>query len=89
MKTDIPLLMRQRQLDAAVVQGNTDTSSDLAYLTGGAGLERALILRGGCGADPVVRPIERELAAATGYDVHVDGRLSGCVCADARQPHGG
>jgi len=67
MKNDIPRLMQERHLDAIVVQGDTDTSSDLAYLTGGVKLEgAALIWRRD--AEPVLftTPIERENGAATG-----------------------
>lgn len=67
MKNDIPRLMQERNLAAIVVQGDTDTSSDLAYLTGGVKLEgAALIWRRE--AEPVlfVSPIERENGAAAG-----------------------
>ncbi|MCO6452432.1 MAG: aminopeptidase P family protein [Caldilineales bacterium] len=71
MKSDIPQLMRQRQLDAIVVHGNTDTSSDLAYLCG-ATLENVLLLWR-ADADPVlyVSPIEREAAVASGYEIRL------------------
>ena len=67
MKSDIPELMARRGLDAIVVYGNTDTSSDLAYLTGGAHLERALYLHPK-DRDPVLfaSVLERENAEATG-----------------------
>ncbi len=67
MKTDIPKLMTERGLDALVVYGSTDTSSDLAYLTGGAHLEGALYLQPREG-DPVLfaSVLERENAEATG-----------------------
>ena len=67
MKSDIPQLMAQRDLDAIVVYGSTDTSSDLAYLTGGAHLERAMYLHPRQG-DPVLfaSVLERENAEATG-----------------------
>ncbi|HEY52988.1 MAG TPA: M24 family metallopeptidase, partial [Caldilineae bacterium] len=72
MKSNIPKLMQERQLDAIVVQGDTDTSSDLAYLTGGVHLEGALYLQRQEG-DPVLfsSPIERENAAETGYPVRL------------------
>ena len=72
MKSDIPKLMQERQLDAIVVMGDTDTSSDLAYLTGGATLEGALYLQR-LDADPILfaSPIEREVAAQAGYRVRV------------------
>jgi len=67
MKSDIPQLMTERGLDALVVYGNTDTSSDLAYLTGGAHLERAMYLHAR-GREPVLfaSALERENAEATG-----------------------
>lgn len=68
MKTDIPALMRARRLDAIVVRGNTDTSTDLAYLVGGVKLENALYLQKADGPPLLVAsPIEREVAASTGY----------------------
>ncbi|RME82001.1 MAG: aminopeptidase P family protein [Caldilineae bacterium] len=68
MKSDIPRLMAERGLDAIVVQGNTDISTDLAYLTGGITLEGAMYLQK-AGAEPVLfaSPIEREKAEQTGY----------------------
>ncbi len=72
MKSDIPQLMFDRDLEAIVVYGSTDASSDLAYLTGGAHLEGALFLqtRGG---DVVLfsSALERENAQATGYPVRL------------------
>jgi len=72
MKSDIPQLMQERRLDAIVVQGDTDTSSDLAYLTGGIHLERAMYLQTRDG-EPVLfaSPIERENAAKTGFLVRL------------------
>jgi Xaa-Pro aminopeptidase len=72
MKTDIPTLMQDRNLDAVVVSGNTDTSSDLAYLTDHAALERALYLHRR-DAEPVLfsSVLEREVAAGTGYRVRM------------------
>lgn len=72
MKSDLPRLMLERRLDAIVVSGDTDTSTDLAYLSGGAKLEGALYLQR-ANAEPVLfaSPIERELAASTGYRVRL------------------
>ncbi len=72
MKSDIPQLMHERGLDALVVYGNTDTSSDLAYLTGGAHLERAMVLHVR-GQEPVLfaSVLERENAEATGLATHL------------------
>lgn len=44
MKSDISRLMEERRLDAIVVSGSTDTSSDLAYLTDHAALEHVMYL---------------------------------------------
>ena len=59
--------MADRNLDAIVVYGSTSTSSDLAYLTGGAHLERAMYLHTRQG-EPVLfaSVLERENAKATG-----------------------
>jgi len=72
MKSDIPQLMADRDLDAIVVYGSTDTSSDLAYLTGGAHLERALYLHSRRG-QPVLfaSVLERENAEATGISTRL------------------
>ena len=68
MKSDIPQLMAQNDLDAIIVYGSTDTSSDLAYLTGGVHLEGALYLHTRQ-HEPVLfsSVLERENAQATGY----------------------
>jgi Xaa-Pro aminopeptidase len=68
MKSDISQLMADRDLDAIVVAGSTDSSSDLAYLTGGAHLEGALYLQTRENG-PVLfsSALERENAQATGY----------------------
>ena len=72
MKSDIPELMRERGLDALVVYGNTDTSSDLAYLTRGAHLEQAMYLHVR-GREPVLfaSVLERENAEATGISTRL------------------
>lgn len=64
--------MHERQIDAIAVLGNTDTSTDLAYLSGGVKLEGALYLHRR-DAEPVLfaSVIERELAASTGYRVRM------------------
>jgi Xaa-Pro aminopeptidase len=72
MKSNIPKLMQDRQLDAIVVQGDTDTSSDLAYLTGGVHLEGAMYIQRQDGESVLLAsPIEREKAAETGYPVRL------------------
>ncbi len=72
MKSDIPSLMAQRNLDAIVVYGSTDTSSDLAYLTGGVHLEGGLYLQTK-EKEPVLfsSALERENAQATGYSTRL------------------
>ena len=72
MKADISRLMAERQLDAIIVSGNTDTSSDLAYLTGGARLEGVLYIQRR-NAEPVmfVSDIEREQALAARVPVRL------------------
>lgn len=68
MKADIPALMRARRLDAIVVRGDTDTSTDLAYLVGGVKLENALYLQKADGPPLLIAsPLERDAAARTGY----------------------
>ncbi len=72
MKSDIPQLMIDRDLDAIVVYGSTDASSDLAYLTGGAHLEGALFLQTRAGDAALFSSVlERENAQATGYPVRL------------------
>ena len=68
MKSDIPQLMAERGLDAIVVYGSTDTSSDLAYLTGGVHLEGSMYLHTRANG-PVLfsSALERENAQSTGY----------------------
>jgi len=64
--------MQERQLDAIVVYGNTSASSDLAYVMGGAALERALYVQTQSAA-PVLfaSALEREVAQGTGYAVRL------------------
>ncbi len=72
MKSDLPRLMAERRLDAIVVSGNTDNSTDLAYLTGGVKLEGALFVQRLDGdATLVAVALERELAASTGHQVRL------------------
>ncbi|RUA17681.1 MAG: aminopeptidase P family protein [Clostridia bacterium] len=72
MKSDISQLMADRGLDAVVVYGSTDTSSDLAYLTGGAHLGNGMYLQTRSG-EPVLfsNALERENAQSTGYAVRL------------------
>jgi hypothetical protein len=72
MKSDLPALMQERNLDAIVVLGSTDTSSDLAYLCDHAALERAMFLQRSDGATALFTSVlEREVAAGTGYPVRL------------------
>ncbi len=72
MKSDISQLMTDRGLDAIVVYGSTDTSSDLAYLTSGAHLAGGMYLQTRSG-EPVLfsNVLERENAQSTGYTVRL------------------
>ena len=72
MKSDILQLMVDRELDAIVVYGGTDTSSDLAYLTGGAHLGDGMYLHTQTDG-PVLfsNALERENARSTGYPVRL------------------
>ena len=72
MKSDIPNLMRDRNLDAIVVAGNTDVCSDLAYLTGGAALEGAVYIQRQSGETTLIASdLEREVAEETGNPVRL------------------
>ena len=72
MKSDLPRLMAERRLDAIVVSGNTDNSTDLAYLTGGVKLEGALFIQRLDGAATLVASaLEREMADSAGYPVRL------------------
>ncbi len=72
MKSDIPQLMIDRNLDAVVVYGGTDVSSDLAYLTGGAHLGEGMYLHTRTGGPALFsNALERENAQSTGYPVRL------------------
>lgn len=63
-------LMAKRALDAIVVSGNLRGNPSLAYLTGGAALTKAIVVKKR-GATPslIVAPIEREIAQTAGLPV--------------------
>lgn len=67
MKTDIDALMSQRNLDALLVLGPGDHNPPMVYLTGGAHLTDAYLVKKR-GAAPVLchYPMERDEAARTG-----------------------
>ena len=72
MKSDISQLMVARGLDAIVVYGNTDTCSNLAYLTQGAHLEGGLFLQTRSGQQVLFSSVlERENAEASGYPTRI------------------
>jgi Xaa-Pro aminopeptidase len=67
MRQDLPRLLKERELDAALVMGNTLDSPTVYYLTGGVKLEGALIiLRPFVPAVLIHSPMERDGAAQTG-----------------------
>ncbi|HHY57212.1 MAG TPA: aminopeptidase P family protein [Chloroflexi bacterium] len=67
MKQDLDRLMAERNLDAVLVVGNSAGNPVMNYLTGGAHLERALVLKRRGGPLTLVHGgMERDTAAATG-----------------------
>ncbi|MFO7632520.1 MAG: Xaa-Pro peptidase family protein [Caldilinea sp.] len=67
MKQDLDHLMTERNLDAFLVLGNSAGNPVMNYLTGGAHLERALIVkRRGAPITLIHGGMERDTAAATG-----------------------
>lgn len=67
MKHDLDRLMTERNLDALLVLGNSAGNPVMNYLTGGAHLERALVLKRRGGPLTLVHGgMERDTAAATG-----------------------
>lgn len=67
MKQDLDRLMGERNLDAFLVIGNSAGNPVMNYLTGGAHLERALVLKRRGGPLTLVHGgMERDTAAATG-----------------------
>lgn len=70
MKSELDRLMEERNLDALLVMGNSDGNTDMNYLTGGAHLERALVLkRRGAPLTLVHGSMERDTAAETGLQL--------------------
>ncbi len=67
MRGDLDRLMAERKLDALMVMGNSGGNSVMNYLTGGAHLEGALIVkRRGAPVTLIHGGMERDSAAATG-----------------------
>lgn len=67
MKADLDRLMAERNLDGILVVGNSHGNQVMNYLTGGAHLEQALILKRRHGPLTLVHgAMERDTAAATG-----------------------
>jgi Xaa-Pro aminopeptidase len=72
MKSDLLQLMIERRLDAIVVYGDTSTSSDLAYLVGGAQVSGGFFLQTLSGAQVLLASVlERENAETSGYPVRL------------------
>jgi Xaa-Pro aminopeptidase len=70
VKTDLDRLMAERNLDAFVVLGDAHANPIMNYLTGGAMLERAIVLkRRGAAMTLVHGGMERDNAAATGLEL--------------------
>ena len=70
MKRDLDRLMAERNLDAFLVMGNSSGNPVMNYLTGGAHLENALVLKRRGGALTLIHgSMERDTAAATGLEV--------------------
>jgi Xaa-Pro aminopeptidase len=69
MKSDLDQLMRNRDLDAVLVQGKVLGNPPMVYVLDGAPLTRAVFVKKR-DEDPVlvVSPMEREEAAQIGYD---------------------
>ncbi len=75
MKQNLDQLMEARNLDALVASGKIHGNPALYYLTGGAGMTSAILVkRRGEPATLIAGPMEREEAAATGLDVVVSSR---------------
>ena len=67
MKQDLDRLMAERQLDALLVLGNSGGNPVMNYLTNGAHLERALVVKRRGGPLTLIHGgMERDTAAATG-----------------------
>ena len=67
MKADLDRIMQERNLDAFLVIGDASGNQVMNYLTGGAHLERALIVKRRGGPLTLVHgSMERDTAARTG-----------------------
>ncbi len=68
MRSDLDRLMAERNLDGFLVLGNADGNQVMNYLTGGAHLERAMLVkRRGDTTVLIHGSMERDTAAATGF----------------------
>jgi Xaa-Pro aminopeptidase len=70
MRADLDRLMAERNLDALLVMGDARSNTILAYLTGGAHLEGALVTKRRGGPLTLIHgSMERDTAAATGLEL--------------------
>jgi Xaa-Pro aminopeptidase len=70
MKSDLDRLMAERKLDALLVMGNSGGNPVMNYLTGGAHLEGALVVKRRGGPLTLIHgSMERDTAAATGLQL--------------------
>lgn len=75
MKKDLDRLMEAQNLDALVVSGTVNGNPAMYYLTQGAGLTKATVVKKrGEPATLIAGPMEREVAAATGLNVVLSPR---------------
>ncbi|GAB4448640.1 MAG: hypothetical protein Kow00120_18840 [Anaerolineae bacterium] len=77
MKQDLDALMAERHLDALmVVKEGHDPNMPISYLTGGASLGRALLIkRRGSAPVLICGAFEREEAAKSGLETHIFGEF--------------
>ncbi len=70
MKSDLDLLMAQRNLDAAIVNGNVPGNPSLVYMLNGAAVSQGIVVKKR-GAAPILvhSPIERDEAKASGMEL--------------------
>ena len=70
MKSDLDRLMEERNLQALLVMGNSGGNAVMNYLTGGAHLENALVVKRRGGPLTLIHgSMERDTAAATGLNL--------------------
>ena len=88
MKSNLDLAMEERRLDALLVLGDSEGNQVMNYLTGGAHLERALLVKRRGGPLTLIHgSMERDTAARTGLEL-VD-RDRQYNSAQLLQSHGG